>query len=467
MVGWKIPPPLPLDRENAMNTAPLAPQQQYLESYRQNHAAMPGHHLPWLQSRRQQALDRFAERGFPTPRNEDWKYTLLAPYARRVYNPQPAEVASQEGLQELIRSLSLSKAASFPSTGSGNAESCQLVFVNGRHAANLSNLPALSQGVIVCSLAEAMQAHADKLEPYLARLADSENAGLTALNAACMADGAFVYLPAGAALPQALHLLFVGNAEALAQPRNLIIAEAGSRADVIEHYVGNQSYFTNAVTEIAAGVDSQLRHYKIQEESQQALHIAALQVEQQRGSRFESYVLTLGGGLSRNAIHSVLEGEQAEIQLHGLYLLDGRRHADNHIRIQHSQPHCSSRQLYKGILGGHSRGVFTGLVQVQSAAIKTDARQSNHNLLLSDDAEADSRPQLEILADDVQCSHGATVGQLDDTALFYLRSRGLDEAAARGALIHAFAGEVLDTIALPAVKEYAEARLAARLGSIR
>jgi Fe-S cluster assembly protein SufD len=434
---------------NVANAA-LAPQQRYLECYRENHAALPGHDLPWLQSRRQQALDRFAKLGFPTPRNEDWKYTLLAPYARRVYNPQPAEATvSLEQIQDL---------------GLAWENVSRLAFINGRYAAHLSNLPALPQGVIVCGLAEAMQAHPDKLEPYLARLADSENAGLAALNAACMADGAFVYLPSGTALPQALHLLFMGNAEALAQPRNLIIAEAGSRADVIEHYVGSQSYFCNAVTEIAAGADSQLRHYKIQEESQQALHIAALQVEQQRGSRFESYVLTLGGGLSRNTIHSVLGGEQAEIQLRGLYLLEGRRHADNHIRIEHRQPHCSSRQLYKGILGGHSRGVFTGLVQVQPAAIKTDARQSNHNLLLSDDAEADSRPQLEILADDVQCSHGATVGQLDDTALFYLRSRGLDEAAARGALIHAFAGEVLDTIELPALKEYAEARLAARLG---
>jgi Fe-S cluster assembly protein SufD len=423
------------------------------QHYLDLHKNQPVSRLPWLQKYRNEALAQFAEIGFP--RNEAWKYTQLAPFARKSFVP----VSQAPKLDaSVLQTLNLD----WP-------DAYRLVFLDGHYQPHLSKLNMLPGGVVISSLDDALSHHEDLIQVFLGRHAElTASESLSALNTAFINDGYFVYLPQGVALEQALHVVFISNAaDNLVQPRNLIIAAENSHGRIIEHTVslGDNPGFTNSVTEVSADTNSRVEHFKLQEQNLKTLHVSALHVQQTQASSFSSHVLLLGGQVTRNAIHAKLDAEQADCQLYGLYLLNGRQHADNFTRIEHNEPHCTSKEYYKGILGDHARGIFTGRVYVAQDAQLTDSQQTNHNLLLSEDAEADTRPQLEIYADDVKCSHGATIGQLDETALFYLRSRGIDAITARNLLIYAFAEEVLDFIELPGLHEQMRSRLISRLPS--
>ena len=399
----------------------------------------------WLRPIRREAIGRFGALGFPTTRDEDWHYTSVAPIAEAAYR----------ALQTPGGDVKPGDLAPFVF---GHVEWPTMVFVNGRCSPELTTLGTLPAGVLVTDLATAWREHPGLLEPHLARIARYEEQSFTALNTALMVDGAVVHVPAGAVVEDPIHLLFVSDALAAkgaAHPRNLVLAGARSRATVIESYVslGDASYFTNAVTEVAIAEGATLNHYKIQRESARAFHVGTIQARQARDSHYVSFSFATGGRLSRTNIYTDLAGEGCGATLHGLYMVDGEQHVDHQTFIEHAQPNCFSREVYKGILDGASRGVFNGKVYVHPEAQKTDGKQENNNLLLSERAHIDTKPQLEIFADDVKCTHGATVGRIDETALFYMKSRGIDQTTARELLTYAFAADVLEQIEVAGVRE--------------
>jgi Fe-S cluster assembly protein SufD len=392
-----------------------------------------------LQSLRKRAAQRFQELGWPTRRMEAWKYTDVSVLARSSF--------------EQAVPLSVSTAAIQPFVYDG----ChQLVFVNGHWAPELSRVETLPEGCILGSLADALQEHQDLIEPYLGKVASFENHAFAALNTAFLEDGTFIYLRPGTVMEKPIHLLFISTAKdqaTVSYPRTLIVAQANSQATIIESYIGlDGSYFTCPVTEIVVDENATIDHYKIQREHLKAFHLATMQVQLGRNSRFSSLSVALGGALARTDLSVSLDAEGADCTLNGLYLVKDDQRVDHHINVDHRKPHGTSHQLFKGLLDGKSRAVFSGKVYVHPKAQKTDAQQSNRNLLLSDDALVHTNPQLEIFADDVKCSHGATVGQLDKEAIFYLRSRGLDEVAARRLLTYGFASDVLEQIRISAVR---------------
>jgi Fe-S cluster assembly protein SufD len=310
----------------------------------------------------------------------------------------------------------------------------------------------------VTSLADALDAEPASLEPYLARLAGCERQPFVALNTAFIEDGAWVRVPDNSVIQSPIHLVFVstgGEEATVCHPRNLIQVGENSQVAILESYWGldRGAYFTNAVTEISAGRNAVVEHYKIEWESAGALHLETMQVQQSRQSQVTSYSVSLGGALVRNEIHDVLDGEGAECALFGLYLVDGQRLVDNHTRIEHRSPHTTSRELYKGALDGKGRAVFNGQIVVHPFASRIDAKQTNKNLLLSPEAAVNSKPQLEILNNDVKCTHGSTIGRLDEEALFYLRSRGIEREEARRLLTYAFASEIVRSMRLVSVRE--------------
>lgn len=416
---------------------------------------LPGSGEAWIQQLRENALTRFAEQGFPTRRDEDWKYTNVAPIQKSVFKlPDKGlnGVGHEQLDQFLFRDLLCHK----------------LVFVNGHYSQALSSLGTLPDGVNVGSLAQTLADRPDVLRPFVGQYASTDKYGFAALNTAFLSDGAYVRVPADTTVPAPIHILFVstGNGEEiLAQPRNLIVAEKNSQATIIESYVSltETRYLTNAVTEVVAAENCAIEHCKLGQESLKAFHIGGLYVQQQANSRFTSHNVTLGGALVRNDIQVSFAAEGAECVLNGLYLVTGRQHVDNHTDIDHAQPHCTSREFYRGVLDGRARAVFNGRIIVRQDAQHTDAQQENKNLLLSPDAEIDTKPQLEIYADDVKCAHGATVGQLDENAVYYLRSRGIDEQDARSVLTYAFADDVLRRIGINPIRTYVEEKLAVRL----
>jgi Fe-S cluster assembly protein SufD len=384
---------------------------------------------------REAAFARFTKLGLPTTQDEEWKYTSLAPLGQVRF-----ELAGKAAVDGVDRW----------SLGEGAA---RLVFVDGRYRPELSSRVSGHGGAFAGSLRVALAERPELVLKDLARHADWQRDALTALSTAFIEDGAFIHLPAGAVLEAPIHLLYLSSAPgkpAMSQPRNLIVAGAGSQATVIETYAGlaDEVYFTNAVTEVVLGENARLDHFKLQEEGAHAFHLALTQVDQGRASRFHSHSVALGAGLARNEIRAVFASEGCECTLNGLYMATGKQHLDNRTLIDHKSPRCTSRELYKGVLDGQSRGVFSGRVLVRQDAQKTDASQTNQNLLLSDDAVIDTKPQLEIFADDVKCAHGAAVGQLDGNALFYLQSRGLDRQAARNLLTYAFASEMVNLVPL-------------------
>ena len=315
----------------------------------------------------------------------------------------------------------------------------------------------MPEGVKAGSLASALDSDGGLLEEHLARYASYRRNAFTALNTAFVEDGAFVYLPKDAVVKEPIHLLFLSTASkdpAVCHPRNLIVAGSSAQATVIESYAGLEGgvYFTNAVTEIVTGEQSRIDHTRLQRESERAFHVATMEVSQHRDSAFASRSISIGAKLVRNDLNVLLNGEGCDCTLDGLYLAGGEQHVDNHTTIDHAKPHCSSRELYKGILDGKSTGVFNGKIIVRKDAQKTDARQTNNNLLLSEESLINTKPQLEILADDVKCTHGATIGQLDEEALFYLRTRGIGDAAARSLLTYAFASEIIGRIRIQPIQ---------------
>jgi len=412
-----------------------AESDSYISGFSEFEKSAAGKSNPWLDGIRRSAIGRFTELGFPSTRLEEWRHTSVNPIAR-----VPFRLA--EGKQNGLT------AADLASYTFGEMDCCQLVFLNGRYSPGLSSPRSLPRGVRVKNLAAALAADRELVEPHLARHARYDQSAFTALNTAFIADGAFLYLPPGTILKEMIHLLFLsagGDEPAVSHPRNLIVLGNGSQATVVESYIGlgPGQYFTNAVTEIAAGSDSVLDHYKLQRESANAFHVATIQAHQDRNSSLFSHSISLGGSLVRNDINVVLDNEGCQASLNGLYVTQGKQHIDNHTRIDHARPHCESRELYKGILNDKSTGVFNGKIIVRKDAQKTNAKQTNKNLLLSEEALVNTAPQLEIFADDVKCTHGATIGRLNEDELFYMRSRGIGEESARMLLTYAFASDIL------------------------
>ncbi len=410
----------------------------------------------WLEPVRRAAIERFAANGFPTARDEEWRFTPIAPIAQGTWRQAggSSRAVTHEDLAPFIF---------------GHPEWTTLVFVDGGYNEALSSTSALARGVRVGSLAEALRADGAMLRKHLARHAPVESSAFTALSTAFLRDGGFLHVPANTDLTRPVHLVFVstrGAAGSVTHPRNLIVVERGSRASVIESYVTldeGASYWTNAVTEVVAGANSWIEHTRIQRESEHAYHVGLTHVEQQRDSHYRSFSLAMGGAVARHNLHASLKGENIETLMYGLYLTRGEQVVDNHTAIHHDQPNCRSWEVYKGVLDGRSRAVFNGKVFVKPEAQKTDAKQTNRNLLLSDTAKVNTKPQLEIFADDVKCTHGATVGRLDDVALFYARSRGVPADKAQLLLTYAFAAEVTAEVVLEPVREELDRLVRARL----
>ena len=388
----------------------------------------------WLNERRRAAIGSFATLGFPTTKNEDWHFTSVAPIAEREFTFVPTR--SGDVTRDEIAQL-----------GFGGAWHTA-VFVNGRYAPELSDLDRLDPAVHVNALAHAP---AELTKQIGTILADGDKQTFAALNTAFMTDGIVIHVPKNVTVKQPIHVLFVTDAHAaktVMYPRNLIVIERGAKATVIETFAatGDASYFTNSVTEVSVGDGATLEHYKLQRESRRAFHVGTIEAKQERDSHYISFSFATGASLSRTNIYARLAGAGCGSTLNGLYMLDGEQHCDHQTKIEHIEPNCFSREVYKGVLDGRSHGVFNGKVYVHPEAQKTDGKQTNNTLLLSKEAQVDTKPQLEIFADDVKCTHGATVGRLDEQALFYMKSRGVDAETAKRLLIYAFAADVLEKL---------------------
>jgi Fe-S cluster assembly protein SufD len=413
----------------------------------------------WLARARREALERFDTLGFPTTHDEEWRFTSVAPIAESRF-ALATDGASSIGREDL---------AAFGWRGQVAAT---LVFVNGHYAASVSDVARLPAGVRVESLAHALTRPSAAIEAHLTRVADSDRQAFTALNTAFLADGAFVHVPDGAAVDAPIHLLFLSAPDThatMAHPRVLIVTGANSQATVVQSYGALRAgrHFTNGVTEVVAGEGSTLQHYTIQREGAASFHVGSMSLRAARDATLLCHSVALGGALVRNDVNVVLDGEGAGCTLNGLYLGDRDRLVDNHTTIDHARPNCASRELYKGILADRARAVFNGKIIVRIDAQKTDAKQTNKALLLSEDAHINTKPQLEIFANDVKCTHGAAIGQIDDEAIFYLRARGLGEREARQMLIRAFAGDVLRQMPLEPLRARLDEELARRLPEAR
>jgi Fe-S cluster assembly protein SufD len=406
----------------------------------------------WLSKLRRQARTTFEAEGLPAAGNEDWRQTSVQPLASIPFEPPPA-VEAEAGILD---------GHPWP-----DVTAIRIALVDGRVAPALSRRDGLAPGVRVESLAEAITSSGAAIEPHLGRVASVKGHPFAALNTALFEDGVVVSVAAGAVAPpiHVLHQTSAHRRPVALLPRVLIVAEAGARVTVVESFAstGDQLALTSAVTEIVVGENAQVDHVKVQAESDAAWHVAAIAGRVARHGRLASHNVSWGAKLARNDIGAVLEGEGASCHLYGLYLVDGARHVDNHTWLDHAKAHCPSWEMYKGILAGASRAVFNGRIIVREGAQKTDAKQSNKNLILSDGGVVYTRPQLEIYANDVRCTHGATIGRLDEAALFYLRSRGLSARAARDLLIHAFADDVLAKIPHEGTRAAVGAALFARL----
>ena len=400
----------------------------------------------WLHDLRRTGIDRFRTLGFPTLREEEWRFTRTRPIAEVDFAP------AGEGRTPAD--------ASIPARTFDDSGCLRVVLVNGRVAVTPGT--RLPQGVRVMSLAAAMQEDPERVRTLLNSGIKIDDQRFAALNTAFLMDGLYVELADGAVLESPIHVVHVaeaGDTPVMLHPRLLVRVGRNAGGEVIESYVGEGQYFTNVVTEIVCEENSSLRHWKVQKESSRAYHIALQHATLARSARFSTLCVTMGGALVRNDVHTILDGEGIDARVDGLYLAGGRQHVDNHTFIRHAKPHCHSFELYKGILDGHARGVFNGRIYVDPDAQKTDAKQENNCMLLSDDARINSNPQLEIFADDVKCTHGAAIGKTDEEALFYLRSRGIPADEARDIMVYAFASEVIDRIDVEPLKVRLEEEL--------
>jgi Fe-S cluster assembly protein SufD len=399
--------------------------------------------VPWLELVRNSAMERFEQLGFPLVHNEEWKYTNLAPVAKQEFTPATRAEEIAINAESFV----------FPETSSAH-----LVVVNGFFSEELSVTTGLENVVAVDLLSAVADARYNKVaRSYLARNAGYHNNGLAALNTAFLQSGLFLWIPKGIKVETPIQVTFLTEADFADKasfPRLLVVAEENSSATVIENYVstGDQQYFTNAVAEIVIKDGARLEHYRVQRESTRAFHTSITSAELGRNSSYDTTSINLGGRLSRHDISVVLDHEGAECWVDGLYLVGPDQHTDTHSVIDHQKPHCNSHQLYKGILDGNARAVFNGKIFVREGAQKTDAMQTNKNLLLSPQARVDTKPQLEIYADDVKCAHGAAVGQIDQEELFYLQARGINPELGRSLLTYGFAEEVIAKIKIDSIR---------------
>ena len=460
---------------------------QFLEHFTEFEKRASGSELPWLRKLRREAFARFCEIGFPTTHDEDWRFTSVAAIANTTFRlalicptfaneGQMWATEGQAGAPHLPKSADVGGGLQMEGTG------CRLVFVNGHLAPELSQY-STAEGVRIAGLAQMLTSEPGLIEEHLGRYADAHRDGFSALNMAFAEDGAFVQIGRGIVVEEPIHLLFLSMLEEsplMSHPRNLVLADENSQASIVEEYVwlGGGSGLCNAVTELVAGDGAVVSHFRASHAgvgreshstsgpnssgSNTSMHnisgynISTLRIQQGRGANVASHSVLLGGALVRNNVHPVLAGEGGECLINGLFLGTGSEHIDNYMLVEHASPHSGSRQFYNGILDGRAHGVFHGRIIVHKDAQKTDAKQTNRNLLLSDDAQIDTKPQLEIHADDVKCTHGATIGQIDEDALFYLRARGIDEESARKLLLLAFAEECMGRMQAGAARRHLE-----------
>jgi len=429
--------------------------ERYVEAQRAFAGNGAGAAPAWLRGLRERGLERFRSRGFPTTRLEEWRFTSVEPL---VVTPFAlAGAGAREPAPDAVAAHLLPGPAG-----------PRLVFVNGRFAPRLSSAAGLPAGVVATSLAEAVARDLGPVSEHLGGSGADGQGPFAALNTAFLADGAFVHVAAGTEVTEPLQLLFLATAEAapvVAHPRTLVVAERLARVTIVESYAGPEGavYWTNAVTEVVAGEGARVEVCRVQRESRAAYHVATTHTRQGRDSVVRVHPLVFGAALARHDVTAVLEGEGASCLLNGLYLATGSQHVDHHTVIDHASPHAESHEYFNGVLDERARGVFNGRIVVRPGAQGTDSKQTNNNLLLSEEARADSQPQLEIYADDVRCTHGATLGPIDERALFYLESRGLDPAAARAMLTYGFGAEILGRLGVPALRAHLDRLVRARL----
>ncbi len=429
----------------------------YLSNYELFETGFNGNKELPFNNIRKKAISKFSDLGFPTPRNEDWKYTNVAPILKHKFqlptnsDKLPDNISRKfayEGLEQNV-----------------------LVFLNGQFSKELSTYRNKNNGLIVDSLQNALHNCPELIDKYLGSIADYENETFTALNTAFINDGAFIYVSKGAIEEEPIHILNLSvskDSEFIAHHRNLIVAEKESEIQIVEsfHHLTNNTYFNNIVSEIVVGENAKIDYIKIQDESEHAFHISTTQINQEYSSVFTSVNIDLGGELVRNNLNFSLNAQNCESNMFGFFLGGGTQHIDNHTFIDHAKPHCYSNQLYKGILDEKANAVFNGKILVRPDAQKTNALQSNKTLLLTNEASINAKPQLEIFADDVKCTHGATIGQLDDEAVFYLRARGIGEEVAGAMLRYAFAADVFKNIKVAPVREKLNVEILERLSKV-
>ncbi|MDZ7765021.1 MAG: Fe-S cluster assembly protein SufD [Melioribacteraceae bacterium] len=430
----------------------------YVDNFQTFESKLNGQSKTFLHDVRKDALKKLKGLHFPTIKNEEWKYTNVSPIMKDNFHPP-------ETLGEFVVDEEFIYKNSFI-----DFDYDRIVFVNGKFNKELTVLGELPSGVVIDSLANAINNYPQVVEKYLGKYTKAENA-FNAVNHAYSTDGLFVYLPKGKMLERPVQVFFVsGNDEgkSLSVPRNLVIAEEASAGKIITNYIGTgaNSYFTNTLTEVYSGANANLDLIKMQNEKEDSFHIDRTDVYQEMGSVFNHYSFAFGAALSRTDVNSKLDDENIECHYYGLYLGKNKQHIDHHTFVDHAKPNCESNEVYKGILDDKSRGVFNGQIMVRQDAQKTNAYQSNKNVLLSENATIDTKPQLEIFADDVKCSHGATIGKLDKEAYFYIVSRGVPHTVAQSMLIHAFAADVIEAVKIEPMREQLNHKLFEKLNRV-
>jgi Fe-S cluster assembly protein SufD len=430
-------------------------KEKILEEYKNVEKNLNGessdiHHI------RDNAKEYFKTVGFPNKRMEDWRFTNINPITNKDFEfPKDIQKIGKKVLEKfLIPELKTNL----------------IVLINGEYSSENSKIISENKNIFICSLKDALKTKKEAVEKYFAKYADYKSDGFTALNTALAADGAYIHIPSDCLIKEPIMILNIldsKKSKVMGQPRNLIIAEKGSGAHIIEEYysIGENDAFSNVVTEIYSDENSNLHYYKIQNEELDSFHVGTTQVFQEKNSTFKSVTISWGGSVIRNNLNSYLNGENIECSFKGLYYLTGKQHMDNHTLADHANPNCHSNELYKGILADESNGVFNGKIMVRQDAQKTNAYQMNKNILLSNNASINSKPQLEIYADDVKCSHGATTGQIDNEQLFYLKTRGIGEKEGKRLLLYAFANEIIEDIQIEELKDYLQKKLSNKLES--
>ena len=431
-------------------------KKHFINQFDEFEKSLNGEKTSDLHKVRKDCYQKFSELTFPTQKDEEWKYTNISSLLKHNFSPIPVKAKESP---EVINKFLFDK-----------MEHSLLVFVNGIFSSELSKLIDIPKGVEIGSIAEAIKNDNKIVKKHFGKYAENENFFFTTLSSAFTKDGAFVYVPDGKVVEDPIHIIFLtnsGNEKIITQPRNLFVAGKNSQVTIIEHFISDDDsiYFTNSVTEIVADENANVDHIKLQEESKKAFHIARMEVDQERNSNFSSHLISYGAEISRNDFNARFNDEGSECMLNGLFMIEDEQLFDAHTMIDHAKPHCNSHEHYKGILQDKSKGVFNGKVMVRQDAQKTNAFQENNTILLSDDAVMNTKPQLEIFADDVKCSHGATIGKLNDEAKFYLKSRGIGEESATAILIHAFASDVITSIKIPALRDYLEEIISKRFNA--